>query len=117
MAKTLAIKVKFSSDGEEQVIKNVNELEAAIDSLNKDLKELDFGSEEYKRTASELKGLRSALKDVEKETEGLDVEQRLSAIGGARIGSQNLWCIGGDHRRGGEIGTTSLGSRQYRIGC
>lgn len=83
MAKTLAIKVKYSSDGEEKVIKNVNELETAIESLNSELKELDFGSEEYKRTASELKGLRSALKDVEKETEGLDVEQRLSAIGGA----------------------------------
>ena len=83
MAKTLAIKVKYSSDGEEKVIKNVNELETAIESLNGELKQLDFGSEEYKRTASELKGLRSALKDVEKETEGLDVEQRLSAIGGA----------------------------------
>ena len=83
MSKTIAIKVKYSSDGEEKVIKNINELETAIDGLNQELKELDFGSEEYNRAANELKGLRSALKDVEKETEGLDIEQRLSALGGA----------------------------------
>ena len=83
MSKQLAIKIKFSSTGEEQVINNINELESAVDQLNKELKDLDFGSEEYKRTSQELNRLRSVLKDVTKETEGLDVEQKLSAFGGA----------------------------------
>ena len=83
MAKTLAIKVKYSSEGEGKVIKNINELEGAIEDLSNELKTLDFGSEEYKRTAAELNKLKSEFKDVEKEFEGLDTEQKLSAIGGA----------------------------------
>ncbi len=83
MAKQLAIKIKFQSTGQEQVINNISELEGAIDQLSKELKTLDFGSDEFKRTSKELQGLRSVLKDVDKETEGLDVEQRLSAFGGA----------------------------------
>ena len=83
MAKTLAIKVKYSSEGEGKVIRNINELEGAIEQLSSELKTLDFGTEEYKRTASELNRLKSEFKDIEKTVEGLDVEARLSAIGGA----------------------------------
>jgi len=36
MAKTLAIKVKYSSEGEGKVIKNINELEGAIEDLNEE---------------------------------------------------------------------------------
>ena len=83
MAKTLAIKVKYSSEGEGKVIKNINELEGAIEDLSNELKTLDFGSEEYKRTAAELNKLKSEFKDIEREFEGMDTEQKLSAIGGA----------------------------------
>ena len=83
MAKTLAIKVKYSSEGEGKVIKNINELEGAIEDLNEELRGLDFGSEEYKKVAGELNKLKSEFRDVEKEFEGLDTEQKLSAIGGA----------------------------------
>ena len=83
MSKTLAIKVKYSSEGEGKVIKNINELESAIEQLSTELKTLDFGTEEYKKTAAELNRLKSEFKDVEKTFEGLDTEAKLSALGGA----------------------------------
>ena len=83
MAKTLAIKVKFSSDGEEKVIKNIDELEKSIEQLSNELKTLDFGSEEYEKTAAQLAKLRGEFRDVEKTVEGLDTEQRLTALAGA----------------------------------
>ena len=83
MAKTLAIKVKFESTGEEKVIKNIDELEGAIEDLNNELKTLDFGSEEYEAAAKELAKLRGEFRDIEKDLEGLDTEQRLTALAGA----------------------------------
>ena len=83
MAKTLAIKVKFESTGEEKVIKNIDELESAIEDLNNELKTLDFGSEEYEAAAKELAKLRGEFRDIEKDLEGLDTEQRLTALAGA----------------------------------
>ena len=83
MAKTLAIKVKYSSEGEGKVIKNINELESAIEQLSTELKTLDFGTEEYQKTAAELNRLKSEFKDIEKTVEGLDTEAKLSALGGA----------------------------------
>ena len=83
MAKTLAIKVKYSSEGEGKVIKNINELESAIEQLSTELKTLDFGTEEYQKTAAELNRLKSEFKDIEKTVEGLDTEAKLAALGGA----------------------------------
>jgi hypothetical protein len=83
MARTLAIKVEFSSEGGEKVIKNIDQLEKEIESLSDELKTLDFGSEEYEKTAASLAKLRGEFRDIEKEVEGLDTEQRLSALAGA----------------------------------
>lgn len=83
MAKELAIKVKFSSDGEEKVIKNISELEKEIESLSKEIKSLDFGSKEYEEAAASLSKLKAGLRDVDREIEGLDTEQRLTALAGA----------------------------------
>ena len=83
MAKELAIKVKFSSDGEEKVIKNISQLEKEIESLSEEIKTLDFGSAEYEEAAGNLAKLRAGLRDVDREIEGLDTEQRLSALAGA----------------------------------
>ena len=83
MAKTLAIKVQFESTGEEKVIKNIDELETAIEDLSNEIKTLDFGSEEYEKAAGNLAKLKAGLRDVDKEIEGLDREQRLTALAGA----------------------------------
>ena len=83
MAKTLAIKVQFSSDGQEKVIKNIDDLEKGIEQLSEEIKTLDFGSEEYQRAADNLAKLKAGLRDVDKEIEGLDTEQRLTALAGA----------------------------------
>jgi len=83
MAKELAIKIKFTSDGQEKVIKNISELEKEIESLSEEIKTLDFGSAEYEQAAQNLSKLRAGLRDVDKEIEGLDREQRLTALAGA----------------------------------
>lgn len=83
MAKTLAIKVQFESTGEEKVIKNIDELETAIEQLSDEIKTLDFGSAEYEEAAANLAKLKAGLRDVDKEIEGLDREQRLTALAGA----------------------------------
>ena len=83
MAKELAIKVKFSSDGEEKVIKNISQLEKEIESLSEEIKTLDFGSAAYEEAATNLSKLKAGLRDVDKNIEGLDREQRLTALAGA----------------------------------
>ena len=83
MAKTLAIKVQFESTGEEKVIKNIDDLEKAIEQLSDEIKTLDFGSAEYEEAAANLAKLKAGLRDVDKEIEGLDTEQRLTALAGA----------------------------------
>jgi len=83
MAKELAIKVKFSSDGEEKVIKNISQLEKEIESLSEEIKTLDFGSAAYEEAATNLSKLKAGLRDVDKDIEGLDREQRLTALAGA----------------------------------
>lgn len=83
MAKELAIKIKFSSDGQEKIIKNIAELEKEIESLSQEIKTLDFGSAEYEQAANNLAKLKAGLRDVDKEIEGLDKEQRLTALAGA----------------------------------
>ena len=83
MAKTLAIKVQFQSTGEEKIINNIEDLEGAIEQLSKEIKTLDFGTEEYEKAAGELAKLKAGLRDVDREIEGLDAEQRLTALAGA----------------------------------
>ena len=83
MAKTIALNIKINTQGGEKVIKNINELEAEIQRLSNTLKGLDFGTKEYNETAKALNNLKSEFKDVEKEFEGIDTEQKLSALAGA----------------------------------
>lgn len=83
MAKTIGLNIKIQSQGGEKVIKNINELETEIAKLSEELKGLDFGTEEYKKTAASLNTLKSSFKDVEKEFEGIDTEQKLTALAGA----------------------------------
>ena len=83
MSKTIALGIKISAQGGEKVIKNVSDLEKEIKNLQKELKEADFGSEAYAKTEDTLRKLQNTLKDVNKQVEGLDADQRLNAIAGA----------------------------------
>jgi len=99
MAKTIALNIKINSQGGEKVIKNINELESEIEKLSEELKGLDFGTEEYKETARALNTLKSEFKDVEKEFEGIDTEQKLSALAGAVEAVSGAFLIAGSAAR------------------
>ena len=99
MAKTIALNIKINSQGGEKVIKNINELEAEIEKLSEELKGLDFGTEEYRETARALNSLKSEFKDVEKEFEGIDTEQKLTALAGAVDAVSGAFLIAGSAAR------------------
>lgn len=99
MAKTLALNIKINSQGGEKVIKNIGELEEEIAKLSEEIKTLDFGTEEYKKTAAALNTLKSEFKDVEKEFEGIDTEQKLSALAGAVEAVSGAFLIAGSAAR------------------
>lgn len=80
MAKEVAVKIKITLDGQEKVITNIAETEAALRSLEQQLKKADFGSKQYKQIEKDLITLRSQLENVNKSSEGLGVEKRLRAI-------------------------------------
>ena len=81
MAKEIGLKINITSQGQQKVITNLNDLEKELQSLDSTLKTLDFGSKEFKETARNIQTLRSRLEDVDKATEGFGVEKRLQAIG------------------------------------
>ena len=80
MAKEVGIKIKITSDGGEKVINNLNQLESELSALQTQLKTADFGSEKFNNIAQSIQTLKSRIEDVDKATEGLGVEKRLSAI-------------------------------------
>jgi DNA repair exonuclease SbcCD ATPase subunit len=83
MAKEIGIKLNITSQGEQRVIKNLNELEAELQSLQGQLRTLDFGSEAFKKTAAEIANLKSQIDNVDKATEGIGAEKRFRALGDA----------------------------------
>jgi len=99
MAKTIALNIKINSQGGEKVIKNINELEDEIQKLSEELKGLDFGTKEYRETARALNSLKSEFKDVEKEFEGIDTEQKLTALAGAVDAVSGAFLIAGSAAR------------------
>ena len=80
MAKEIGLKINITSQGQQKVISNLNDLEKELQSLDSTLKTLDFGSKEFKETARNIQTLRSRLEDVDKATEGFGIEKRLRAI-------------------------------------
>lgn len=90
MAKDIAVKIKITSDGQEKVIANLNELENELKVLQEQLKTADFGSARFKEIATNIQKLKSQIEDVDKATEGIGLEKRLTGIAtatGALTGS------------------------------
>ena len=90
MAKDIAVKIKITSDGQEKVIANLNELESELKVLQEQLKTADFGSARFKEIATNIQKLKSQIEDVDKATEGIGIEKRLTGIAtatGALTGS------------------------------
>jgi len=75
------ILVEIDVEGAPQAIKNINDLENAIGSLEDELKQAEFGSEEFKRLSKELTKAQVQLKNTELAIESLDSEQVASEFG------------------------------------
>ena len=66
--------------GSKQALTSLNGLKTAATQLEDALSGATFGSEEFKRLSGQLKGVRSELKDFDLQLEGLDKEQRATAL-------------------------------------
>lgn len=81
--KEIAIKIGFTSTGEQKVIKNLGQLESELQNLQSQLKTLDFGTPAFIEATQNIAKLRSAIDNVDKATEGIGAEKRFRAIGDA----------------------------------
>ena len=81
--KEIGIKLKITSEGQEKVINNLNDLETELSTLQSKLKTLDFGSDAFKEASTNIQILRTKIDDIDKATEGLGAEKRFRAIGDA----------------------------------
>jgi hypothetical protein len=80
MATQVALAIKIESQGGEKVLKNLQDLETELSALQSDLKTLDFGTAEFDAAVKSINKIKSAIKDVDKATEGLETAQRVQAI-------------------------------------
>jgi len=83
MAKEIALKLKITSQGEEKVISNLNELETELQKLQTTLKTLDFGSKAFKEATRNIATLRTKIDEIDKASEGIGAEKKFRAIGDA----------------------------------
>ena len=83
MAKEIALKLKITSQGEEKVISNINELETELKALQTTLKTLDFGSAAFKEATTNIATLRTKIDEIDKASEGIGAEKKFRAIGDA----------------------------------
>lgn len=71
---------KIKVEGTEKVVSNIDELETSVKQLEDKLKTTTIGTPEFKALQNEVKKARGTLKDFELQIEGLDKEQRASAL-------------------------------------
>ena len=83
MAKEIALKLKITSQGEEKVISNLNELESELQILQTTLKTLDFGTAAFKEATRNIATLRTKIDEIDKASEGIGAEKKFRAIGDA----------------------------------
>ena len=83
MAKEIALKLKITSQGEEKVISNLNELESELQILQSTLKTLDFGTAAFKEATRNIATLRTKIDEIDKASEGIGADKKFRAIGDA----------------------------------
>ena len=67
-------------DGVDKSINSIDDLETSVKTLEDKLKSSQIGSKEFKNLQNEVKKAKSGLKDFELQVEGLDKEQRATAL-------------------------------------
>lgn len=93
MARSVTLGIKIQVQGQEKVIKSVQELETEIEKLSQELKTLEFGSPEFKNAADNLGKLKAGLRDVDKQIEGVDREQTIEGFSAAVNGVTGAFLI------------------------
>jgi len=83
MAQEIALKLKFTSQGEEKVISNLSELESELQILQSTLKTLDFGTAAFKEATANIAKLRTKIDEIDKASEGIGAEKKFRALGDA----------------------------------
>ena len=78
MARQVAIRINVN--GTDTAVKNINELEGAIEQLKSELKGVDIGSDQFKKLSGELQNAESKLKTLNKSFEGLEPQQKAEAF-------------------------------------
>jgi hypothetical protein len=78
VSKQVAIKV--SVNGTKQAVKNIDELEKAVQELRNELKGVDIGSQKFKELSGELQNAESQLKTLNKSFEGLEPQKKADAF-------------------------------------
>lgn len=78
MAQEKVYSIKIN--GVDTAINNINDLEEGISTLESQLKTADIGSKEFKELSKQVASSRGKLKDFELQIEGLDKEQRATAL-------------------------------------
>ena len=81
MAKEIVFQINTDTS---QSVKNLEQLEEAINSLKEELKTAEFGSDEFKRLSGQLQNAQSEVKKFEKTFEGLEPEKKVEAF--AKVG-------------------------------
>jgi len=66
--------------GSKQALTSLNSLKTAATQLEDALSQAEFGSAEFSRLSTQLKSVRNELKDFDAQLEGLDKEQRATAL-------------------------------------
>jgi DNA repair exonuclease SbcCD ATPase subunit len=67
-------------NGLKQNINNMAELEDAVEELEEQFKKADFGTEEFEELQAELKKANDRVADLDTSVQGLDAEQKLTAV-------------------------------------
>ena len=78
MAQTKVYSIKI--DGVDTAVNNINDLENGIRTLDEKLKGTQIGTDEFSKLQKEIAKSKSQLKDFELQVEGLDKEQRATAL-------------------------------------
>lgn len=79
-------KLTIELDGVPTAIKSLADMRNAAQSLEEQLSTADYGSAEFDKIAAQLAKVKSALKQVDETTDGLSMEAKAGAIGGAVAG-------------------------------
>ena len=78
MAETKVYSIQIN--GVTQAVNSINDLEQGVKTLEEQLKGEQIGTDAFKRLQNEVKKAKSQLKDFELQVEGLDKEQRATAL-------------------------------------